>query len=104
MSRNHDRDILAVISPNGVRKDPRQSPRLLLSVPAWIWRQHASEPIPVRLFDESTGGTGFMSPVPLDLDETIELALGHTGVRRATLRVMFCEGNKANQYRIGAQA
>jgi hypothetical protein len=104
MSSNPTREILAVLRQDRLPHDRRQSPRVPLTVPAWIWRQETSEPIAVRLFDESERGTGFLSPEPLKPGERFELALGRQGVRRTSLRVKYCEPADADTFRIGAEA
>jgi hypothetical protein len=102
ISPNRSRDVLAVISPDGVRQNRRRAPRVPLSVPAWIWRESASDPIAVNLLDESESGTGIVSPEPLKPGEHFELALGRNGVRRTALSVKYCRASDRNTFRIGA--
>jgi hypothetical protein len=98
------RSPLAAIPPERTRKDRRRSPRVPLTVPAWIWCEKTSEPIAIQLFDESEHGMGFMSPVSLEPGQRFELALGREGVRRTSLRVKSCQSGNAGTFRMGAEA
>jgi hypothetical protein len=104
MTRGQLQSPLAALPPDRLPNDRRQSARVPLMVPAWIWREKASEPTAVRLLDESELGVGFVSPVSLEPGERVELALGREGVRRTSLQVKSCEFVSADTFRIGAQA
>jgi hypothetical protein len=104
MTRGQIQSPLAAIPPDRLPHDRRQSVRVPLMVPAWIWREKAAEPTAVRLLDESEDGVGFVSPVSLEPGERFELALGREGVRRTALHVKSCEFISADTFRIGAKA
>jgi len=84
--------------------DRRYVPRFPLMISAWIWRANSPcTPIAIRVLDHSDRGVGFICPIPLDADETIDLALDRVGPRHSGLHVIHCESLGEDTFRIGVQ-
>jgi hypothetical protein len=88
--------------------DRRRSPRFPAMMSAWLWRPYAedpeesAEPLAIHILDYSERGMGFISPLPLDTDEQVELDMEGDGMKRTRLRVTRCDLHPGNMFRIGA--
>jgi hypothetical protein len=102
MHANQRQSPATAIPLDRILNDRRQTPRVPLMIPAWVWRGKAAQPTAIRLLDHSAQGVGFVCPLPLDPGERIELGLERDGVRRTGLRVAYCEFYGADTFRVGA--
>lgn len=87
-------------------QDRRRSPRFPIMMPAWLWRSEdpdePQEPLAVQILDGSDRGVGFLSPLPLAVNEYVDLDLEGDGLRRTRIRVTQCDFHTGNLFRIGA--
>jgi hypothetical protein len=89
-------------------EDRRRSPRFPAMMSAWLWRvedpevsEETNEPMAIHILDYSDRGIGFICPLPLDVDEKVELDLEGDGAHRTRLRVTQCD-LQGNMFRVGA--
>jgi hypothetical protein len=89
-------------------EDRRRSPRVPAMMSAWLWRaedaeapEESNEPLAIHILDYSDRGIGFICPLPLDMNEKVELDMEGDGKRRTRLRVTQCDLH-GNMFRVGA--
>jgi hypothetical protein len=86
--------------------DRRCSPRIPAQTSAWLWRiedpEDPQEPLAIQILDYSDRGVGFISTLPLDVSERVDLDLEGDGLRRTRVRVTQCEFHNGTLFRVGA--
>jgi hypothetical protein len=86
--------------------DRRHSPRVPVLLAAWLWHtgdaEEAQVPMPVQILDYSDRGVGFLSSLPLDAGEHVDLDLEGDGRRRTRVRITQCALHTGDLFRVGA--
>jgi hypothetical protein len=89
--------------------DRRRLPRTRVRMSAWLWLaedpeapEESKEPLAIHLLDYSPRGVGFICPLPLAVNDLVDLDVEGDGIRRTRLRVSQCDLHPGNMFRIGA--
>jgi hypothetical protein len=87
-------------------KDRRHTPRVPVLMAAWLWRtedpEEAQVPLAIQILDYSERGVGFLSSLPLDVGEHVDLDMDGDGRKRTRVKVTHCALHAGDFFRIGS--